>query len=139
MSNVITVQFVLGFLTVALGGGTVQLLVFILRRRADLRHTNTASDVNVSTASLKQAEASEKLFVRLEQDNITQRDQVRDLTAHVARLDDRATQAQRNFTEDLRIAHAENARLATRIAQLQTDHDIATRQLAEIRRRFPPD
>lgn len=134
-----TLRFILQVAAIFCGGGSVQLIVMLVRRRAEIRQLNTSSDVNVSTAGLRQAEVSEKLISQLQADGSVHREQVADLQQKVIRLEDRYTQAQRGFTEDLRIAHAENARLATRVAQLQTDLDIATRQLAELRRRFPAD
>lgn len=128
-------SILLSVLTVALGGGTVQLVIFLLRRRADVRNVNTSSDVNLSTAAMNQASAQDKIIGRLQDDAAIYREQVRDFQSKISRLEDRHEQEQRAFAEQLRTANSEITRLTTRVAQLQTDLAIANRQLADWQRR----
>lgn len=124
-------RFLLGILTVFLGGGTVQLIIALIRRRAELRQLNTAADVNTSTVT-------DTLIKRLQEDGVVYREQVKEYIAKVERLEARYEQAQRDFAAQLQDAHNENTRLVTRIAQLQTDLDIANRQIADLRQRISP-
>jgi hypothetical protein len=57
----------------------------------------------------------------------------------VERLQAEAVQSQRDCTQQLDVAHSENQRLAVRIAQLNTDLDIAHRQIGELSSRYPHD
>lgn len=129
MVNGDVARLLLSVLTVFMGGGAVQLLIFLLRRRAELRQLSTTSEVN-------QATAAETLIRRLQEDGATYREQVAGLHTKLERLEDRHVQAQRDFAAQLRDAHIENTRLVTRVAQLQTDLDIAGRQLDELRWRL---
>lgn len=122
----------LQLITAILGSGTAgTLLVFLLSRKSQLRAT--AAD-----AGVKQATAQDLLIQRLQDDGATYRDEVKELKAQVDRLEARYDKAQRDFAEQLQVAHSENSRLATRVAQLQTDLDVAERQIVELRRRITP-
>lgn len=132
-----TLRFILQILAVFLGGGSVQLVVLFIRRKSELRQLDTSSDVNVAVVAEKKATAQDRLIDQLQEDGTAYRETVRELQTKMERLEDRATAAQREFTAQLRDAHHENARLATRIAQLTTDVDIAHRQIDELRRRHP--
>lgn len=131
-----TLQFILQVAAVFLGGGSVQLLAILIKRRAELRQLNTASDVNQAIAAEKQVTAADTLIRRLQDDGAVYRDQVTGLQTKVERLETRYEQAQRDFAAQLRDAHTEHTRLTTRIAQLQTDLDVSQRQIAELRRRL---
>jgi predicted RNase H-like nuclease (RuvC/YqgF family) len=114
-----------------LGGGTVPLIIFLFRRRAELRQLSTQSDVNTTTVY-------DTLIKRLQEDGATYRERVRELESKVDRLETRSQQAEKDFTRQLQDAHSENSRLGTRIAQLQVDLDISTRQVEELQRRIAP-
>lgn len=123
-------EFALNVLAIFLGGGTVQLLIFLFRRRAEIRQVNTTSDS-------VQVNAAMDLVSKHQQDGEAFREMIKSQDAKVSRLEARYDTAQLEFTQQLRDAHAENVRLTTRVAQLQTDLDIATRQIADLRARLP--
>ena len=131
-----TLRFILQIAAVFLGGGSVQLLLFLLRRRSELRQLDTASDVNTSAAAANQAKVYETQVKLLQEDGAVWRGQVNDFQAKVDRLEEERNREHRDFARQLRDAHSENTRLATRLAQLQTDLDIAERQVTELRRRL---
>jgi uncharacterized protein (DUF342 family) len=120
-------KFILQVVAIAFGGGTVQLLIFLLRKRGELRNLDTQSDVNVSTASAT-------LISRLQEDGATYREIVKGLQDEISLLKRRRDQEQLDFAQRLQDAHSENTRLTTKIAQLQTDLDIAQRHIEELRR-----
>lgn len=122
------IQFILQGAALLLGGGTVQLGIFLLRRRAELRQLNTASDVAVNTVS-------DTLINRLQEDGGIYRARVKDLETKVEQLETRSAAQRAEFTDLLKIAHDENSRLTTRVAQLQTDLDIASRQIRDLQGR----
>jgi polyhydroxyalkanoate synthesis regulator phasin len=124
-----TLKFVLQVVAIALGGGCVQLIIFFLRRRSELRQLDTSSDVNVSTASAT-------LIARLQEDGAVYREQVKLMQDRIDTIEKQHEQAQRSFNQQLMDAHSENIRLTTRIAQLNTDLDITTRQVNELRERL---
>ncbi|MGH3985757.1 MAG: hypothetical protein ACRDTZ_00360 [Pseudonocardiaceae bacterium] len=131
-----TLRFILQVVAIFLGSGTVQLVIAVLRRKPELRKINTSADVDEATVREMQTTAQDKLITALQRDGEVYRDQVREFATKVTRLEDRAIQAQREFAGELRTAHAENTRLTTRVAQLQTDNDILQRQIDELRRRI---
>ncbi|MGH3882104.1 MAG: hypothetical protein ACRDRC_01710 [Pseudonocardiaceae bacterium] len=114
---------------VLVGGGGLQLIQFLIRRKPERRKLEASASVDESTAS-------STLIQRLQEDGGIYREQVKRLEEKLTRLEDRAIQAQREFASELRTAHAENTRLTTRVAQLQTDNDILQRQIDELRRRI---
>lgn len=126
------VNLLLSILTVFLGGSAVQLIVFLLRRRGELKKLDTESSVLTATAKNTQADATDKLIIRLQQDGETYRVIARELQAEMERL-------RRDTAEQLRIAHEEHERLTGRIATLQTDLDIARRQIRDLTDRYPHD
>lgn len=111
------------------GGGFLKLLDLWFKRRAEIRKLSTSSDVDTSTAAVN-------LITQLQADGAVLREQMKNFQTKYERLEDRQLQEVRGLTEQLRTAHAENIRLATRIAQLDTDNDIAERQIRELRRRL---
>lgn len=110
-------------LTTLFGGAGAQLIMKAWTRRADLRQTNTAADLNLATAN-------EKLITQLMADGESLRKRVQELEVKV-------DQATRNAAEQLATAHAENSRLSQLAARLQTDLDITNGQLAQLRPRYP--
>jgi hypothetical protein len=137
--NSATTSTIIQVLALVLGGGAVQLVVFLFRRRTDLRKTDTESDVNTSTAAVNYSAATETLIKNLVEDSERYRKLTETIQTTVDRLQREAIESQRDFARQLDIAHGENARLATRCAQLATDLDIAHRQLGEYSARNYPD
>lgn len=124
-----TLRFILQVIAVAIGGGSVQLMIFLLRRRSELRSLDAKTAADTHSVSDRQID-------QLQEDVTHYRDLIREFETKMSRLEDRHIQAQREFSEQLRVAHAENTRLATRVAQLQTDLDISQRQIDDLRRRI---
>lgn len=124
-------------LTTFFGGGAAQIMMKVYSRRSDLRQVNTASDLNVATVGEKNAGISERLITQLQTDAEYHRTVVSDLQTKMDRLEDRAGTAQREYAAALRDASNENARLVSRVAELQTSLDIARGQIDEIQRRYP--
>ena len=129
--------------SVFVGGGLVQLFIFLLRRRAELRKLDAATRVDQVTAdstlskSYKEQVDSYKEQVRqLTADGADYRERIRDAQAKIERLEARQIQVHREFTAQLEDAHAGSIRLSSRIAQLQTDVDIRDQQIAELLRRI---
>jgi len=123
-----TLGTLLTVLTAALSGGASTLILGLVHRRGELRRLHTEADVNVSTVT-------DTLIQRLQSDGNIYREQVRELQNKVDHLENKYERQQRDFISQLRDAHTENTRLSTRVAQLQTDLDIANRQIEELRRR----
>lgn len=125
---------ILQIVALVFGSGAVQLAIFLFRRRVELRKTSTESDVNTSTAVLNTSSATEKLINQLTADGATYREITKDLEAKFERLRKEQEDAQHEFARQLDVAHSENRRLVMRVAQLQNDLDISSRQLDDIRR-----
>lgn len=132
-------KLVLAAFTTFLGGGAVQLIIALFRRKSELRQVDTQSDVNTATATATQATAADTLINRLQQDGETYRGIVKEAQADVTRMMERSERTQRDHVEQLRTAHEENGRLTTRVAQLQTDNDILSRQIRDLTDRRPYD
>lgn len=129
MNNTVA-QLILGVLTVTLGGGTVQLILAMVRRRTDLRKTDTESDVNQSTVY-------DKIIQRLQEDATTYREQARAVHTEAEALKERHRAELRGLTQRLEDAHTEHSRLSSTIARLRNDLDIANRQVDDMRRLHP--
>lgn len=119
---------ILTIITALLSGGAGPLILGLVHRRGELRKLHTEADVNVSTVT-------DTLIQRLQADGNVYRELVRELQNKVDHLEDKYERQQRDFISQLRDAHTENTRLATRVAQLQTDLDIANRQIEDLRHR----
>jgi predicted RNase H-like nuclease (RuvC/YqgF family) len=123
-----TLRLILQITGVVVGGGILEFIRRLLARRAELRNLNAQSDATISSSYKDLVETLRTESHRYQQ-------QVKDFQERIAQLEARADQAQREFTEKLNVAHVENTRLASRVAQLQTDNDIAERQISELRYR----
>lgn len=117
------------------GGGFLKLLDFWFKHRAEVRKITTSSDVDESTVSVNQSTIYKGMVDQLQEDGAVYREQVKELQARFERLEAKRLRDEQDFADQLRAAHAENTRMTTRIAQLQVDLDIASRQLEELRRR----
>jgi hypothetical protein len=110
---------VLQILAVLLGSAVVPLIIFVFSRRAQLRQLNTSSDANLVTQATN-------LVTSLQDEN-------KILTVRIERLERDRSADRSDYASQLGRAHDENSRLAAKVAQLQTDLDIATRQIADLR------
>ena len=122
-----TLRLVLQIVGVVVGGGILEFIRRMLTRRAELRKLNAESDATINTSAIA-------LVTRLQEDAAVYRDQVKHLQDRIDNIEARHQQTQRQFAQQLQDAHSENVRLTTRIAQLQNELDISTRQLADLQR-----
>jgi multidrug resistance efflux pump len=113
--------------------------MFLFRRRPELRKLGTEADVNSSTAAVNYSTATETLIKNLVEDGERYRKLTETIQTTVERLQREAIESQRECTRQLDVAHGENLRLVTRVAQLNTDLDIAHRQISDMSARFPHD
>jgi len=109
----------LTFVSAVLVGAVVPLITFLYLRRGQLRQLNTTSDATQITSAAT--------LVALLQD------QIKILTAKQDKIEGQQSTDRTNFTEQLSRAHTENGRMASIIATLHTDLDIAHRQIEELR------
>jgi predicted nucleic acid-binding Zn-ribbon protein len=115
-----------GTLTILAGVLTtpvVALLIYLFSRRAQLRQLNATSDATLVTSAAT-------LVTQLQT-------QILLLTDKLAKLETERSADRTDFVEQLNRAHSENSRISVRVAQLQTDIDIAHRQIEELRDRLP--
>jgi chromosome segregation ATPase len=124
-----TIKLILQITGVVVGGGILEFGRRMLARKTELRNLNAQSDATISTSY-------KELVETLRQESTGYRDQVKEFQVRVAQLESRYETAQRGFTDQLNAAHSENVRLGTRVAQLQTDLDIASRQIEDMRQRL---
>jgi hypothetical protein len=115
-------QFFLQVAALVTGGGLVQLLIFLLRRRSDL----SALDRTSSKPLLEEQGAFVDRLVASE-------------TKAQTRID--ALEAQRDadskdFAERVRLVTRENKRLSAEVARVRVDLDIALGQVEELRRQL---
>jgi uncharacterized protein YPO0396 len=102
-----------------LTGAVVPLLIYLLSRGPQLRQIKTTAETNLAATATALAEALQNQ-VKILEDKITQLEK--------ERSEDRA-----NFVRQLNRAHDENERISILVAQTQTDLDITTRQIAELK------
>jgi hypothetical protein len=114
--------FALQVVALITGGGIVQLIVFLLRRRSEI----TALD---KTASAPLLTSANELIVRLEASEARAGLRVDELTSRLA-------SEQRSSIELLRVANDENLRLGSEIAKLRVDLGISQRQIKELEFQF---
>jgi hypothetical protein len=111
----------LPFLGAVMTGAVVPLVIYLFNRRTILRETNVDTDAKLVTSAGILVDQLQKQI-----EILSQRSAASD-TSHdndVVRL-----------TEQLRLAHTENVRIAAIVAELQTEQDIARRQISELLKR----
>lgn len=123
-----TTSLILTLLTIIFSGGAGQVLVSLLKRRGEVRQTS--SDIDS-----KYAKVADDLITQLQKDGDNNRATVHELQGQVEQLRQRQEQNQLDHTRVLRDAHDENTNLVTRVARLQTELDIAHRQIRDLTER----
>lgn len=115
-------QFALQVVALITGGGIIQLIVYLLKRRSEITALDRTS--------------AEPLLTK--QDAFIDRLQLSEVKAQglVAQLEERIANERRDFTSSLAVAHRENDRISAEVARIRTDLDIAARQVEELRRRL---
>lgn len=116
---------VLQLLVLLLGGGAVQLVVFLFSRRAQLRGMDTTSDATIVNSATT-------LIDRLQKDGETLRALALSLNTQIEGLKNEQRIDRAEFVAQLTRSHDETARVSTQVAQLKTDLGITHRQIAEL-------
>jgi len=117
-----TTQLILQIFTVAVGGTVVQLVVFLIRKRSELRTLNTTSDSLVVSTS-------NQLMDRLAAAEISGR-------REVDRLNALLTNERQGFTRAINSCRGEIGRLGADVARLRNDHDIAQARIRALTERI---
>lgn len=113
-----TSQFWLSVIGGILSVGSVQLIIFLLRRRTDLRAVDRTSEASLLTAAT--ADAKEL------------RGEIGGLKVELKQLRADSDTSRVAAAQRLETAHRENQRLTYDVASLRTDLDIATRQIQDL-------
>jgi chromosome segregation ATPase len=111
-------QMLLGIITVATGGSLVQLVIFLIKRRATL----SALDTEATAPLLEQQGA---LVDRLAAAELK-------ALKRVESLEEQQRARDQEFTATMEISNRERARLNSEVASLRTEVDIARRQIADL-------
>jgi hypothetical protein len=111
----------LPFLAAVMTGAVVPLVIYLFNRRTALRETNVDTDAKLVTSAGVLIDQLQKQIEILGQRSVASD------TNHANSLV--------RLTEQLQLAHAENLRIAAIVAELQTEQDIAKRQIAELLKR----
>jgi hypothetical protein len=102
-------------------GAVVPLVIYLFNRRTVLRETNVETDAKLVTSAGVLVDQLQKQIEILGQRNVTSD------ASHASDLE--------RLTDQLRIAHIENLRIAAVVAELQTEQDIAKRQITDLLKR----
>jgi len=117
-----TTQLVLQIVGVAVGGTLVQLIIFLVKRRSELRGINTASDSAVVTTS-------NLLMDRLAAAEAKGREEI-------DRLNQLLTDERQGFIQAINSCRSEVGRLGAEVARLRNDHDIAETRIRALTERI---
>ena len=117
-----TTQLILQIVGVAVGGTLVQLIIFLIKKRSELRGINTASDSAVVTTS-------NLLMDRLAAAEVAGR-------AEIDRLNRLLTNERQGFTRAINSCRGEIGRLGADVARLRNDHDIAQARIRALTERI---
>ncbi len=117
-----TTQLILQIVGVAVGGTVVQFVVFLIRKRSELRTLNTTSDSLVVSTS-------NQLMDRLAAAEISGR-------REVDRLNALLVNERQGFTRAINSCRGEIGRLGADLARLRTEHDIAQARIRALTERI---
>lgn len=122
-------QAVLGVLTVFTGGAMAQLLVFLLRRRAEIKDLDAKAALSLATADSSLLDSATAYAAQLQATVTGQATMAEKLTARIDHLEKALDEEQERSRRNAEIAHAEIGRLSAVVAQLRTDLTIANGQV----------
>jgi len=117
-----TTQLILQIVGVAVGGTLVQLIIFLIKKRSELRGINTASDSAVVTTS-------NLLMDRLAAAEAKGREEI-------DRLNRLLGTEQQNFTRAINSCRSEINRLGAEVARLRTELDISQARIRALNERI---
>jgi chromosome segregation ATPase len=119
-----TLRFILQVVAIFLGGGSVQLGIFLLKRRSELHSLDTASDataLNSANAYVITLQAGEKAL----------RDEVEVLKAEVRRIQASLNSERTMSTDALDNASREVQRAHAELARTKADLSVAQAQISQ--------
>lgn len=120
-----TFRFILQIAAVFLGGGAVQLIIALLRRRSELRELDTKADATLLASA-------QELITALQGDLEVQRRIVAELRKEVDQLRWRLGETHREHTRVLERERLNGARLENDLARVRSDLAVAQAQIARI-------
>lgn len=109
--------------------GTVQLVIFLLRRRAELKQMDASVVASDRTSAEPLLRGWEAIAGEL-------KSAAKESLDRANKVEQRMDAERKEFTHSLEQAHAENLRLRGEVAGLRTDLDIATRQVEQLQRQL---
>lgn len=127
-----TPQWAINIATGITSVGTVQLLIFLLRRRSELKQLDTANLASERTSAEPLLKGWETIAQELKVS-------AKEAVDRANKVEERMDDERREFRASLERAHAENSRLRQEVAQLRTDNDILTRQVEQLQRQLRSD
>lgn len=120
-----TLRFVLQVIGVFVGGSAVQLLIFLIRRRAEVRQLDVSSDVNLLSAAQAQIKQNAETETEL-------RRVIADKDDRYAALERRLTEERSANTRALGEADQVNAGLSAELARARAELATARYQLEQV-------
>lgn len=120
-----TLRLVLQIIAVFVGGSAVQLLIFLIRRRAEVRQLDTSSDVSLLGAAQSQI----KQYVEVEE---KLRATLADREARYAELENRLVAERAAHARALTEAEQTNSQLSADLARARSELSTCRFQLAQM-------
>lgn len=118
-------QFIIGIMTVFLGGGATQLMMYVFRHRKEMKALDRTSAAQLLTSSSEFA-------ARLQADSVSLRQELDKARTDIAQLQQDRQAERRNLIAQLQRANEENNRLQSMVVQLRTDLNIANEQIRRL-------
>jgi uncharacterized protein YhaN len=112
----------LQFVAIFAAGGLLPLVIFLLRRKSELR--------NLDSTSRQVEREGESSFI----DRVLASEKKTSERAN--ELEDQIKAQRKDFTRDMQVLQGENERLSTEVAKFRTDLGIAQRQVKELERQL---
>lgn len=122
-----TVRFVLQVVAIALGGGSVQMAIFLLKRRSELRSLDAAS----GSAALSSAN---EYIATLQSGEKAMRGELGKVQDRFEAMQKQWDSERVKLTEALDNAHRQFARLSADFARCKTDLAVAESQIEQLTR-----
>ena len=123
-----TLRFILQVAAIATGGGFIQLLIFILKRRSELRNLDATS----GSAALTSANS---YIATLQRGENAMRNELDKTRARIESMQKQWDSERAALTDALHNERRQVARLATDLARYQTDLAVADARIAELTNR----
>lgn len=127
-----TPQWAVNIATGATSVAIVQLVMFLVKRRAELKQMDTSNLATERTSAEPLLKGWEAIAGEL-------KESAKEAVSRADKVEKRMDEERAEFRASLERAHAENGRLRQEVAQLRTDNDILTRQVGELRRQLRSD